>query len=261
MLLLLILLYYYYYCYYTRHTAPAPPQPSVRCAPLYKNVGQHWCGMFKDGWTNVHDEERSGRPSVVSDDVHSVDQKSCERRRFTVSELSYEFPHISRTVLYEIIADRLGCHKFCARRDPKMLTDAHKTHTSSAQDGIRKCSLMRTKRREWLQLRLFSERYHKDGDRFLDHIVTGDETWVLIVNVETRERSQPWIDTHSPNKPKKAVNKRAWAQWRQTSLTQTYKNLFPDMTSASVQADTTLRRGLSMYLFFVYNKIVLSLFF
>jgi hypothetical protein len=35
--------YYYYYYYCNRHTTPAPPQPSVRCAPIYKNVGQHWC--------------------------------------------------------------------------------------------------------------------------------------------------------------------------------------------------------------------------
>jgi hypothetical protein len=43
-LFLLILLYYYYYYYYycNRHMAPAPRQPSVRCATLYKNVGQHW---------------------------------------------------------------------------------------------------------------------------------------------------------------------------------------------------------------------------
>jgi hypothetical protein len=72
--------------------------------------------MFKDGQTNVHNKEQSGRPSVVSGDpVQSVDQKICERRRFTISELSCEFPHISRTVLYEIITDRLGYHKFCAR--------------------------------------------------------------------------------------------------------------------------------------------------
>jgi transposase len=38
-------------------------------------VGQ-WCRMFKNGRTNVHDEERSGQPSVVSDAlVQSVDQK------------------------------------------------------------------------------------------------------------------------------------------------------------------------------------------
>jgi hypothetical protein len=41
-----------------------------------------------------------GRPSVVSDDlVRSVDQKICERQSFTISEISCEFPQISRTVL------------------------------------------------------------------------------------------------------------------------------------------------------------------
>jgi hypothetical protein len=72
--------------------------------------------MFRDGRTNVHDEERSGRSSVVSDDlVQSVDQKIGEKWHFTISELLCEFPHISLTVLYEIITDRLGYHKFCAR--------------------------------------------------------------------------------------------------------------------------------------------------
>jgi hypothetical protein len=36
--------------------------------------------MFKDGRTNVHDEEQIGSSSVVSDDhVQSVAQKTCER--------------------------------------------------------------------------------------------------------------------------------------------------------------------------------------
>jgi hypothetical protein len=35
--------------------------------------------------------------------VQSVDQKISERWRFTISELSFELPQISRTVLYEII--------------------------------------------------------------------------------------------------------------------------------------------------------------
>jgi transposase len=46
---------------------------------------RQWCGMFKDGRTNVHDEEGSGRPSVVRDDlVQSVDQIICERWHFTI---------------------------------------------------------------------------------------------------------------------------------------------------------------------------------
>jgi hypothetical protein len=51
----------------------------------------------------------------------------------------------------------------------------------------------------------FLERYHKDGDEFLNHIVrvTGDETWVSYVNVEPKEQSKQWMHTHSPNKLKK----------------------------------------------------------
>jgi hypothetical protein len=47
----------------------------------------------KKGQTNVHDEEQSCRPSVVSDDLaRSVDQKICEIRCFTLSEHLCEFP-------------------------------------------------------------------------------------------------------------------------------------------------------------------------
>jgi hypothetical protein len=89
---------------------------------------RQWCGMFKDGQTDVHDEQQSGRPSVVSDAlVQSVDKKISERQRLTISELSCEFPQFSCTLLYEIITVRLGYHKFCARWVPEMLTGAHKT--------------------------------------------------------------------------------------------------------------------------------------
>jgi hypothetical protein len=47
------------------------------------------------------------------------------------------------------------------------------------------------------------ERYHKDGDEFLNHIVrgTGDETWVPSVDVETKEQPKRCMHTHSPIKP------------------------------------------------------------
>jgi hypothetical protein len=84
--------------------------------------------MFKDGQTNVHDEEGSGWPSVVSDDlVQSVEQNICERRCFAISELSCKFPQISCTIFYKIITVKLGYHKFCRGWVPKMLTDVQKT--------------------------------------------------------------------------------------------------------------------------------------
>jgi hypothetical protein len=79
------------------------------------NVRQ-WCTMFKDGNTNVHNEEQMGQPSIVNNNlVQSVNQKICERRHFTISELSCQCPQISHTLLYEIIIVILGYHKFHAR--------------------------------------------------------------------------------------------------------------------------------------------------
>jgi hypothetical protein len=53
----------------------------------------------------------------------------------------------------------------------------------------------------------FLERYRKDSDENLKHVITGDETWVSFVNVETKEQSKQWMHTHSPNKPRN-LNKR-----------------------------------------------------
>ncbi|GFT87462.1 hypothetical protein TNCV_641711 [Trichonephila clavipes] len=51
------------------------------------------CQKFKDGRTNVHDEERSGRPSVITDDLmQAVEAKIHENRRFTITTLSLGFP-------------------------------------------------------------------------------------------------------------------------------------------------------------------------
>jgi hypothetical protein len=55
----------------------------------------------------------------------------------------------------------------------------------------------------------FLQQYHKDGDKFLNHIiqVTGDETWVSFVNFETKEQSKQCMYTHSPKELKKFTQK------------------------------------------------------
>ena len=43
----------------------------------------------------MHDEGGQGQPSLVTDDlVQHVDKVVCERRRYTMSELSLEFPQV-----------------------------------------------------------------------------------------------------------------------------------------------------------------------
>jgi hypothetical protein len=81
---------------------------------------RQWCRMFKNGRTNVHDE-RAVRPTVVTQElVQMIDEKVRENRRFTISELSHQFPQISRALLHKVITKDLGYRKFCARWVPKV---------------------------------------------------------------------------------------------------------------------------------------------
>ncbi|GBN17554.1 hypothetical protein AVEN_175628-1 [Araneus ventricosus] len=87
-----------------------------------------WVRQFNDGRTNIHDEARSGRPSVAIDGlVAKVNEKTHENSRFTIRILCDEFSQISKTVLHEIVTNRLNYRKLCSRWVPKMRTDVHKT--------------------------------------------------------------------------------------------------------------------------------------
>ena len=129
---------------------------------------REWCRKFK-GRTDVHDEGGHGRKSVATVGlVERVDHLVRGKRRFTISELSEEFPEISRSALYTITNKDLEYRKLCARWVPKMLTDDHKTQ--------RMASAL-----------TFLTRYHNQGEDFWKFIVTGVETWVLYDNLETKE--------------------------------------------------------------------------
>jgi hypothetical protein len=44
---------------------------------MSEGTARQWCRMFKDGKTSVQDEERTGRPPVMCDDlVRIVDQEN-----------------------------------------------------------------------------------------------------------------------------------------------------------------------------------------
>jgi len=80
-----------------------------------------WVRMFNEGRENVHDEARIGRPSLVNGDLlRKVNERVREDRRFTISELSPDFPQISRTLLYDIVSSHLG------RRRPHSIRRVYK---------------------------------------------------------------------------------------------------------------------------------------
>ena len=51
-----------------------------------------WVRVFKDGRKNVHDEERSGRPSVIINDLlQKFNEKVKMSRRFTISSFQKSY--------------------------------------------------------------------------------------------------------------------------------------------------------------------------
>ncbi|GFU71484.1 uncharacterized protein TNCV_1672801 [Trichonephila clavipes] len=44
----------------------------------------------------------------------------------------------------------------------------------------------------------FLDRYHKEGDQFLERIVTRDETWVSHITPESKRQSMECRHTNSP---------------------------------------------------------------
>jgi len=81
---------------------------SVKCM-VCDGMVRKWVRMFSEGRKNVHDEARSGRPSLVNDDfVCKANERVRDDRLFTISDLSLHFPQISRTLHYDIVSSHLG---------------------------------------------------------------------------------------------------------------------------------------------------------
>jgi len=128
-----------------------------------------WYRQFESGRDNVHDNKRSGRPSVVTPNlVQQIEAKIRENRRFTITDLAEFFPNVSGKTVHRIVTENLHFRRLCARWDPKNLTPEHKTKRMGSAIS-------------------FLERYEKEGDEFLTHIVTGDETWVSHVTPESKQ--------------------------------------------------------------------------
>jgi len=124
----------------------------------WQNVTK-WCREFSERRTDVHDEQRSGRPSLISDELlQGIEGEIRANWRVTIRELHYNIPEVSKTTIHEAVTEKLGYRKLCACWVSKILTDDHKTKGMG------------------FALK-FLTRYAQEGDEFLDSTVTGDEIW------------------------------------------------------------------------------------
>ncbi|KAJ4445410.1 hypothetical protein ANN_07215 [Periplaneta americana] len=102
---------------------------------LSKQMVRRWCRQFTGGRQNVHDEARSGRPSIVTDDlVEQVRQRIVENRRYTIRELSSHFPQISRSSLHEIVSKHLFPKLCASTQNKKKRKPAKKRRAASESD-------------------------------------------------------------------------------------------------------------------------------
>ncbi|PNF22874.1 hypothetical protein B7P43_G14964, partial [Cryptotermes secundus] len=82
-----------------------------------------WIEKFKNGRTSVMHEEGAGRPSTATneDNIERARDMVLLDRQVTIDEVANRL-QISHGSAYEIIHNRLGFHKVCARWVPKQLT-------------------------------------------------------------------------------------------------------------------------------------------
>ena len=72
--------------------------------------------MFRNGRTDVHDAERSGRPSVITDALkEKVNRIIRENLHFTISEVYEKCPEVSRALVYQIVTEHLQYRKIARR--------------------------------------------------------------------------------------------------------------------------------------------------
>lgn len=77
---------------------------------------RQWCHELREGGSVVHNKERSGRPSVQTDDlIERVNAKVRKNHRFMVSDIHIEFLEVSKTTLFTFVTDIVGYCKLCAR--------------------------------------------------------------------------------------------------------------------------------------------------
>ncbi|UYV79501.1 hypothetical protein LAZ67_17002920 [Cordylochernes scorpioides] len=89
-----------------------------------KNV-RKWCREFNEGRINVHDEQLSGRPSLLESTVARIDEMVRANRRITLEEiedgLNEDCSHFS---VHKIVSETLGYRKVSARWVDKWLKEA-----------------------------------------------------------------------------------------------------------------------------------------
>lgn len=103
-----------------------------------KNV-RKWVKAFKAGRTDIHDEQRSGRPSVSEETIAQVEKELLEDPRVTVRALYERIPNVSKTTIDKILREHLHYRKVRSKWVPDIPTEGHKWEPAEeARDFVKR---------------------------------------------------------------------------------------------------------------------------
>ncbi|XP_023710572.1 histone-lysine N-methyltransferase SETMAR-like [Cryptotermes secundus] len=152
--------------------------------PSYDTVVR-WKRSFHCGNTNLEDEPRSGRRSLVEEAgiVTQVEALILSDRCSTIEAIVHEISR-SHGPVFDIIHDELHVTKVAVHWKPQLLTPVQKQQWMDVTKKL--LQLCQDKKVE-----------------FFDCLITMDESWVYHYDPETKEMSKQWKHVDSPP-PKKA---------------------------------------------------------
>ena len=134
---------------------------------------ERWFGHFRASRFDLSDLPRSGRPSKVDDDIlRSIIEEDPKLTSYQVAE--------TLGVAHSTVLEHL--HKI-GKVNKAGVWVAHELSQDNLNSRITICSSLLSRQRNLI---------------FLDRIVTGDEKWVMYVNVKKKRQ---WLDPGQPPEP------------------------------------------------------------
>ncbi len=136
-----------------------------------------WHKQFKDGRDTPKDNPRSGRPASRLNSLDEIQNSVHANCRKMIHEVALEVNRPPSTV-FKVMKKDLKMRKLCPKFVPHFLSDQNK---QMRVDLSNQCL-----------------NFLWTVPRFLDCIVSGDETWISLYNQETKFESCQWTEKGGP---------------------------------------------------------------
>ncbi len=179
-----------------------------------------WHKRFREGDGSVKDRPRSGRPrsARTPETIQAVQDCIQADRRIMVRDIA-EQVNIGKSSAHSILKKDLKQFKLCPKFIPKVLTPEQKLFR------VRMCEL--------------NMQALKDDNDYLKKIVTGDESWVSVFEIEIKRLSCEWHPKGSTaSRPTKALRQRSERKCMLTAFFDETGEILVDFKDPKVTVDS-----------------------